>query len=194
VSASPREYEYDKRLVSDDMVRITELVWPDERRSYDVHLVDGDIDLTENGCFDDPPTDAQIRGLIAEHRAATPLSKGASRADLMRNLLCTASARVGWQVGLDRLPVTCAHTPHLVVALIDASAAHLAAVAGHAALTDAARSVQSVASRRQDLLGGRADPDPVRVGRPPPRRCHQPGRLGAAAPRPAKPRHRSVAP
>ena len=66
------------------------------------------------------------------------------RPDLLRDLLSAATARVGWEVDLDQLPVTCAHTPHLVVALIDAAAAHLAALATHTALTEAAESIQTV--------------------------------------------------
>jgi hypothetical protein len=71
VSASPREYKYDERLVGGALVRITELVWPDQRRSYQVHLPDSEIDLTENGCFDAPPTDEQISALLAEHGATS---------------------------------------------------------------------------------------------------------------------------
>jgi len=63
---------------------------------------------------------------------------------LLRDLLSAATSRVDWEVDLDQLPVTCAHTPHLVVALIDAAAAHLAALATHTALTEAAESIQTV--------------------------------------------------
>jgi hypothetical protein len=150
VSASPHEIDRGGRVVAGVAVRVTELAWPDERRSFEVHLIDGDIDLTENGCFDDPPTDAQISDLLAEHRATAAL---VGPADLLPELLTTASGRVGWQVDLDQLPVTCAHTPHLVVALVDACAAHLGALAAHAALTEAARSIRTV------ITG--ADPDTV---------------------------------
>jgi hypothetical protein len=148
VSTAPQEYPYDERLVSGVPVRITELVWADEHRSYQVHIVDNDTDgnthLTENGCFDNPPTDTLINDLLAEHHAARTLRGDATRTDLLRDLLVTISAQIGWQVDLDQLPVTCAHTPHLVVALIDASAAHLAALTTQTALTEAARSIQQV--------------------------------------------------
>ena len=142
MSTPPRTIDRGSRVVAGVAVRVTELVWPDERRSFEVHL--GDIDLTENGCFDAPPTDAQIRDLLAGHRTAAPPVDPADTADLQRALLRTVSAQVGWQVDLDQLPVTCAHTPHLVVALIDACAAHLAALAAHAALTEAAQSIQTI--------------------------------------------------
>jgi hypothetical protein len=157
VSTAPRDVDRGSRTVDGITVRVTELVWPDERRSFEVHL--GDIDLTENGCFDDPPTDAQIRDLFAKYRTATTsgnaatLGNGATRANLLRDLLSTASSQVGWQVDFDQLPVTCAHTPDLVVALIDTSAAHLAALATHAALTEAAQSIQTIITA--------ADPDTV---------------------------------
>jgi hypothetical protein len=144
VSASPRECQYDERLVSGVLVRVTELVWADEHRSYQVHLVNGATDLTENGCFDNPPTDTLIKDLLAEHHAARTLRGNTTSADLLRDLLAIASAQIGWQVDLDQLPVTCAHTPRLVVDLIDAAAAHLAALAAHAALTEAAQSIQTV--------------------------------------------------
>jgi hypothetical protein len=67
-----------------------------------------------------------------------------SAPDVLRDLLSTATARVCWEVDLDQLPVTCAHTPHLVIALIDAAAAHLAALTAHTALTEAAASIQTV--------------------------------------------------
>ena len=148
MSTPPRTVDRGSRVVAGVAVRVTELVWPDERRSYEVHLingdVDGDVDLTEDGCFDDPPTDAQISELLAEYRAATTLAGWATSAGLLPELLARASARIGWQVDLDQLPVTCAHTPHLVLALIDASAAHLAALAAHTALTEAAQSIQTI--------------------------------------------------
>jgi hypothetical protein len=145
--ASPREYKYDERLVGGALVRITELVWPDGRRSFSVHLPDSEVDLTEDGCFDDPPTDEQISALLAEHGAACPTTvtdDAVVRPDLLRDLLSTAAPRVGWDVDLDQLPVTCAHAPHRVVALIDAASAHLAALATHTALTEAAESIQTV--------------------------------------------------
>ncbi len=64
--------------------------------------------------------------------------------DTLRDLLTAAATSVGWQVDLDQLPVTCAHTPDLVLALIDAGSAHLSTLAADAALTEAARSIQTI--------------------------------------------------
>jgi hypothetical protein len=143
VSTEPRDIDRGRRIVAGFAVRVTELVWPDEHRSYQVHLIDGDIGLTAAGYLDDPPTDEQIADLLAGYCAATGC-EGAGSADLLRELITMASARVGWQVDLVQLPITYAHTPHLVVDLIDAGAAYLAALATRAALTEAARSIQTV--------------------------------------------------
>jgi hypothetical protein len=143
VSTEPRDIDRGRRIVAGFAVRVTELIWPDAHRSYQVHLIDGDVDLTASGCLDDPPTDTQISDLLANHCAVTGC-EGAGSADLVRELITMASARLGWQVDLVQLPITCAHTPHLVIDVIDAGAAYLAALATRAALTDAARSIQTV--------------------------------------------------
>ncbi len=70
--------------------------------------------------------------------------------DHVRDLLTAAAADVGWQVDLDQLPVTCAHTPDIVVTLIDACAAHLAALAADAALTEATHSIQPITADTDD--------------------------------------------
>jgi hypothetical protein len=72
VSTSPREVDRGRRVVAGVPVRVTELVWPDEGRSFQVYLVDGDVDLTENGCFDTMPTDAQITALLDQHPQPIP--------------------------------------------------------------------------------------------------------------------------
>jgi transposase len=54
-------------------------------------------------------------------------------------------------------------------------------VAGYAAALG--RPTESLGLGRQDLPSIRADPDRLRLGRPPPRRRHQPRGLGAPAPR-----------
>jgi hypothetical protein len=64
--------------------------------------------------------------------------------DTLRDLLTAAAASVGWQVDLDQFPVTCAHSPDLVLALIEAGSAHLCALAADSALTEAARSIQTI--------------------------------------------------
>ena len=72
--------------------------------------------------------------------------------DLVRDLLTTAAADVGWEVDLDQLPVTAAHTPILVINLIEASAAYLAALATTRILDNAAESLRTV-------MDGAADAD-----------------------------------
>jgi hypothetical protein len=52
------------RVVAKVEVRITELMWDDGGRSFEVHRVDTDEDLTEDECFDAPPTDEQIQNLL----------------------------------------------------------------------------------------------------------------------------------
>src|SRR6266699_2568954 len=64
--------------------------------------------------------------------------------DPVHDLLTTAAADVGWQVDLDQLHVTCALVPNLVLTLIEASAAHLAALAGARILDDAAASIHDL--------------------------------------------------
>ncbi len=72
--------------------------------------------------------------------------------DLVRDLLTTVAADVGWEVDLDQLPVTAAHTPILVINLIEASAAYLAALATTRILDNAAESLRTV-------MDGAADAD-----------------------------------
>jgi hypothetical protein len=64
--------------------------------------------------------------------------------DIVRSLLTTAADDLGWQVDLDQLPVTCAQVPALVLALVDASAAHHGAAAGLRILDEAAASLRTV--------------------------------------------------
>ncbi len=64
--------------------------------------------------------------------------------DHVRDLLTAAADTVGWQIDLDQLPVTCAQVPTGVLTLIEASAAHLAALAGQGMLDEAAESIRTV--------------------------------------------------
>jgi hypothetical protein len=64
--------------------------------------------------------------------------------DHVRDLLNSAADSVGWQIDLDQLPVTCAQVPTEVLTLIEASAAHLAALAGQGMLDEAAESIRTV--------------------------------------------------
>ncbi|SRR6266511_4476437 len=52
------------RVVAGVEVRVTEVLWTDAGHSFEVHRVDTGDDLTEAGCFDDPPTDEQIEDLL----------------------------------------------------------------------------------------------------------------------------------
>jgi hypothetical protein len=52
------------RVVADVEVQVTELLWTDGGHSFEVHRVDTGEDVTEDGCFDDPPTDEQIKDLL----------------------------------------------------------------------------------------------------------------------------------
>jgi hypothetical protein len=58
-----REIGRGTRTVDGIEVQITELVWADEGRSFEVHRTDTGADLTEDGCFDTWPTDDQITNL-----------------------------------------------------------------------------------------------------------------------------------
>src|SRR6266498_1817050 len=64
--------------------------------------------------------------------------------DHVRDLLTAAADTVGWQIDLDQLPVTCAQVPTDVLTLIEASAAHLGALAGQRVLDEAAASIRTV--------------------------------------------------
>ena len=55
-----REIDRGTRVVAGVDVRITELVWDNGGRSFDVHRTDNDAPLTEDESFDEPPTDQQI--------------------------------------------------------------------------------------------------------------------------------------
>jgi hypothetical protein len=59
-----REIDRGTRTVDGVEVQITELVWQDEARSFEVHRTDTGADLTADGCFDTWPTDAQIADLL----------------------------------------------------------------------------------------------------------------------------------
>jgi hypothetical protein len=55
------------RTINDIEVHLTELVWDDDGRSFEVHHADTGADLTEDGCFDTWPTDEQIADLLRDH-------------------------------------------------------------------------------------------------------------------------------
>jgi len=59
-----RHIDRGTRTVDGVEVQISELVWDDEGRSFEVHRADTGIDLTVDGCFDTWPTDEQIADLL----------------------------------------------------------------------------------------------------------------------------------
>jgi len=61
------EVDHGSRIVAGVGVRVRELVWDDDGRSFEVHRVDTGDDLTTDECFDTMPTDAQIAVRLA-HR------------------------------------------------------------------------------------------------------------------------------
>ncbi|ROO60328.1 hypothetical protein EDC02_2189 [Micromonospora sp. Llam0] len=54
------------RTVDHVEVRLTELIWNDDGRCFEVHRTDTDVDLADV-CFDTWPTDEQIAVLVREH-------------------------------------------------------------------------------------------------------------------------------
>lgn len=64
-----RRLEWGIRTVDGVKVSIAELIWTDEGRSFEVHRVSDDADLTEDGCLDTMPTDEQIRALLSHEPA-----------------------------------------------------------------------------------------------------------------------------
>lgn len=63
MSTIVRRIDRGVRTIDTSHITITELVWADGGRSFEAHLADG-TDLTEDGCFDEYPTDAQLRELL----------------------------------------------------------------------------------------------------------------------------------
>lgn len=59
-----RRIDRGTRTVDGVTVQISELVWDDEGRSFEVHRADTGEDLTVDGCFDVWPTHEQIADLL----------------------------------------------------------------------------------------------------------------------------------
>ena len=47
-------------------VRITELIWDDGGRSFEVHRDSDGEDFTQDGCFDTIPTDRELTALVTD--------------------------------------------------------------------------------------------------------------------------------
>lgn len=60
MSTIVRSIDRGIRVVAGVEVRVTEQVWTDGGASFEVHRLDTGDDLTEDGCFDQLPTDEQI--------------------------------------------------------------------------------------------------------------------------------------
>jgi len=56
-----------KRTVNGVEVQITELIWPDGGRSFELVRVADETDLTPNECFDNLPSDGQIATALEMH-------------------------------------------------------------------------------------------------------------------------------
>jgi hypothetical protein len=56
------------RVIDGITLQITELIWTDEGRSFEVHRLDTGEDLTVDGYFDLFPTDAQLADLLDDTR------------------------------------------------------------------------------------------------------------------------------
>jgi hypothetical protein len=63
VSTVIRRIDRGVRYLGTTPVAITELAWDDGGHSFEAHLADG-TDLTEDGCFDEAPTDQQLLHLL----------------------------------------------------------------------------------------------------------------------------------
>jgi hypothetical protein len=74
-----REIDRGTRVVGDSEVRITELIWNDGGRSFEVHDTGAGDDLTTNGCFDEIPTDAQLHALLNQQAPRTWTCPGCDR-------------------------------------------------------------------------------------------------------------------
>jgi len=59
-----RHIDRGTRVVEGVEVQITELIWDDAGRSFEVHRTDTCADLTADGCFDSWPTDDQIANML----------------------------------------------------------------------------------------------------------------------------------
>lgn len=63
-----REIDRGTRSINSTEITLTELVWDNGGRSFDVHLTDGTM-LTELESFDTMPGDEQLLDLLAKHRS-----------------------------------------------------------------------------------------------------------------------------
>jgi hypothetical protein len=66
-----REIGRGTRIVSGVEVAITELIWDNDGRSFEVHRTDTGEDLTEDVCFDALPSDEQV-GVLLDWTANQP--------------------------------------------------------------------------------------------------------------------------
>jgi hypothetical protein len=67
MSRITRDIDRGTRTIDGIEVHLTELVWDDEGRGFEVRRTDTGVDLTQGGCFDTWPTDDQIADLLHEH-------------------------------------------------------------------------------------------------------------------------------
>jgi hypothetical protein len=65
-----RDIDRGTRTIDGIDLHLTELVWDDGGRSFEVRRTDTDTDLTEDGCLDTWPTDEQLANLLHDHTGA----------------------------------------------------------------------------------------------------------------------------
>jgi hypothetical protein len=56
------------RVIDGIALQITELIWSDQGRSFEVYRLDTGQDLTVDGCFDQQPTNAELLDVLDESR------------------------------------------------------------------------------------------------------------------------------
>ncbi|QGN48004.1 hypothetical protein GKC29_14890 [Micromonospora sp. WMMC415] len=62
-----RRIDRGARTIDGIDLHLTELVWDDGGRSFEVRRTDTDLDLTEDGCLDTWPTDEHLANLLRDH-------------------------------------------------------------------------------------------------------------------------------
>ncbi|AXH93606.1 hypothetical protein ACFWDZ_08470 [Micromonospora aurantiaca] len=65
-----RDIDRGVRTIDGIDLHLTELVWDDGGRSFEVRRTDTDADLTEDGCLDTWPTDEHLANLLRDHGGA----------------------------------------------------------------------------------------------------------------------------
>lgn len=85
---SPKEIDRGERLIQGERLHITELVWPDGGRSFEVHLLRAGTctDLTQDGCYDHMPSDEELAAALGFSEAFAAFSQAPEPASLAERL------------------------------------------------------------------------------------------------------------